>query len=159
MINDMLQSLSFCLLVSLIFGISNKKNWYGKIWAHLRFECYFWFLTQVRLVFFVIFLFLCIIFFWKESRRYFELQVIFWGSFPYSGCFPTKSFFQLTVAGLTGVLGVHALLPVAVELKHEIAAAPTPLLLMVVRNALDLTQRPSNAKLWFVRVSTTAARA
>lgn len=107
----MLQSLSFCLLVSLIFGISNKKNWYGKIWAHLRFECYFWFLTQVRLVFFVIFLFLCIIFFWKERRRCFELQVIFWGSFPYSGCFPTKSFFQLTVAGLTGVLGVHALLP------------------------------------------------
>ena len=142
------------------FGISNKKNWYGKIWAHLRFECYFWFLTQVRLVFFYFtFSFLCIIFFCKESRRYFELQVIFWGSFPYSGCFPTKSFFQLTVAGLTGVLGVHALLPVAVELKHEIAAAPTPLLPMVVRNALDLTQRPSNAKLWFVRVSTTAARA
>ena len=25
-VNDMLQSLSFCLLVSLIFGISNKKN-------------------------------------------------------------------------------------------------------------------------------------
>ena len=97
--------------------------------------------------FYVIFLFLCIILFWKESRRCFGLQVIFWGSLPYSGCFPTKSFFQLTVAGLTGVLGVHALLPVAVELKHEIAAAPTPLLPMVVRNALDLTQRPSNAEL------------
>ena len=155
----MLQSLSFCLLVSLIFGLKQKelirKNMgTSQIWMLLlisnassfSFFCHF-------------FIFVYNLFFWKERRRCFELQVIFWGSFPYSGCFPTKSFFQLTVAGLTGVLGVHALLPVAVELKHEIAAAPTPLLPMVVRNALDLTQRPSNAELWFVRVSTTAARA
>lgn len=156
----MLQSLSFCLLVSLIFWYLKQKELIRKnmgtsqIWMLLLISNASWF------CFFLFhFFILCIIFFWKESRRCFELQVIFWGSFPYSGCFPTKSFFQLTVAGLTGVLGVHALLPVAVELKHEIAAAPTPLLPMVVRNALDLTQRPSNAKLWFVRVSTTAARA
>lgn len=156
----MLQSLSFCLLISLIFWYLKQKELIRKNMGTSQ----IWMLLLISNAssfsfFYVIFLFLCIIFFWKERRRCFELQVIFWGSFPYSGCFPTKSFFQLTVAGLTGVLGVHALLPVAVELKHEIAAAPTPLLPMVVRNALDLTQRPSNAELWFVRVSTTAARA
>lgn len=156
----MLQSLSFCLLVSLIFWYLKQKELIRKNMGTSQ----IWMLLLISNAssfsfFYVIFLFLCIIFFWKERRRCFELQVIFWGSFPYSACFPTKSFFQLTVAGLTGVLGVHALLPVAVELKHEIAAAPTPLLPMVVRNALDLTQRPSNAELWFVRVSTTAARA
>lgn len=155
----MLQSLSFCLLVSLIFWYLKQKEQIRKnmgtsqIWMLLLIS------NASSFCFFLFHFFILWIFFWKESRRCFELQVIFWGSFPYSGCFPTKSFFQLTVAGLTGVLGVHALLPVAVELKHEIAAAPTPLLPMVVRNALDLTQRPSNAKLWFVRVSTTAARA